>query len=370
MKTSLPKMINLGKKKEVEIIPLKVKLPFIEKLTIIESLGIMLSAGIPITEALESIKQDSTAPNTKGVVSAIVESIQKGNTLADSFSQFPNIYDEILINTVRAGEESGNLDKVLGQLTESLRQEEQLKSDVKSAMFYPALVLGVLFVVLVVLLGFVVPRVAEIFDKINIPKPLPTRILLSSATFISEYYLLVISFGVIVVIGVIILFSKRKVRRKIMTLSFSLPIIGSILKLIDLARLTSTLSLLLTAGIPIIKAVETSSKVLISDKTKQELENIQHKLTEGKGLAESMREYKTFPTFMTRIISTGEKSGNLDEVLGTVATNYSKNLNRKVKQLSTALEPILLIIVGVIVGSVIISIIAPIYQLIGQISPQ
>lgn len=366
-------MANFFKKKdptEPKIIPLKVKLPFTEKLTIVESLGIMLEAGIPILEALDSIEEDSTSPNTKGVVSAIRDSVQKGSTLADSFSQFPRIFDEIFINTVKAGEESGSLDKVLKQLSDNLKQAEELKNDVKAAAFYPGIVLAVLAFVLIVLLGFVVPRVADVFQRLNIPKPLPTRLLLSTALFIRDNYLLVIAFLIVVAVLVTILVSNRGFRRRLMSLSFKLPIFGNILKYLDLSRFSGTLSLLLSAGIPIIKAVETSATVVINQKTRQALSEIAHKLTQGQSLADSLKEYKYFPTLMTRIVNTGEKTGKLDAVLAEVAGHYHNKLSRQVKTLSTALEPVLIIIVGIIVGGAILAIIAPIYQLIGQIQPR
>ncbi|MEX0616343.1 MAG: type II secretion system F family protein [Candidatus Woykebacteria bacterium] len=362
-------MFNFTVKKEPKIIPLKVKLPFIERLTLVESLGIMLGAGIPILDAFESIENDSDNLKTKGVVRSVRDSIQKGHNLAESFSQFPNIFDDIFVNTVKAGEESGGLDKVLKQLSDNMKQEEELKNDIKQAAFYPAIVLGVLFFVMAVLFGFVVPRVAEIFEKLTIPKPLPTRILLSTALFVNKYYIFVGIFILIAAIGTIILLSNKEVRKKLLTASFHIPVFGSVLRYLDLSRLSSTLSLLLSAGIPIIKAVEASSTVVLNKRTKRELEEVTHKLTEGKGLAEGMREFKTFPTLMTRIISTGEKTGQLDEVLAGVALHYHDKLSREVKTLSTVIEPALIIVIGIIVGSVILAVISPIYQLISQISP-
>ena len=205
-------MLNLGKK-DKKIIPLKVKLSFNERVAIVESLGIMLNAGIPILEALDSLDEDSTSSTTKQVIQIIRVSIQKGQSLAVSFSQFPNIFDDILINTVKSGEESGSLDVVLKEITENMRRSEELKSDVQGAMIYPVIVLTVLFFVLVVLLGFVIPRVAEVFDRLNISKPLPTRILLSTATFFSDYFLYFLGLLVVVIILLVYIFSQRGFRK-------------------------------------------------------------------------------------------------------------------------------------------------------------
>jgi type IV pilus assembly protein PilC len=362
-------MLN-SESKNKKINPTKVKLPFSERVAIVESLGVMLKAGIPILDALDSIEQDSTSQKTKQVVQLIRDSIQKGKSLADGFSQFPNVFDKILINTIKSGEESGNLDTVLNELTKSMKRTEELKNDIRSAMVYPAIVLGVLFFVLVVLLGFVVPRIAEVFNRLSIPKPLATRILLNSSTFFSDYLLYFAIFSIVLIIFTVFLFSRKGIRKKIYTASFRLPFIGSILKYLDLARFSGTLALLLSAGIPIIRAVESSATVVVNQKTFNEISEITHSLTKGESLSVSMRKYKTFPTLMTRIISTGEKTGKLDDVLAGVSNHYHTKLQSQVKVLATSIEPILIVIIGVIVGLVIIAIISPIYQLIGQISPR
>ena len=357
-------------KKDKKIISQKVKLPFNERVAIVESLGVMLEAGIPILDALDSIEEDSTSQKTKQVVQLIKDSIQKGNSLADGFAQFPNVFDNILINTVKSGEESGSLDSVLKDLAESMKRSEELKNDVRGAMIYPVIVLGVLFFVLVVLLGFVVPRIAEVFNRLSIPKPLPTRILLNTSTFINDYFIYLAGFLILLVLFLIYLFSQKRIRKILLTASFRLPLFGTILHYLDLARFSGTLSLLLSAGIPIIRAVESSATVVVNHKTFNELVEVAHNLTKGESLSVSMRKYKTFPTLMTRIISTGEKTGKLDEVLAGVSSHYHSKLQRQVKMLSTSIEPILIVIIGVIVGLVILAIISPIYQLIGQISPR
>ncbi len=355
--------------KKPKIIPQKLRLPFIEKLTFIESLSIMLSSGIPILEALEAVKDDSLSKNSKSVIGAVIDSVQSGQSLAESFSQFPAIFDPIFINTVKAGEESGNLDKVLLQLVKNLRDIDKLKSDVKAAMLYPAIVLGVLAVVLVVLFGFVVPRVAVIFTRLNVPKPLPTRIFLAVALSIHRYYL-IFGLGIAILAALtLFLFSNKSFRERIITLGFRLPFFSGILRYVDLSRFSSTLALLLSAGVPIIEGVERATTVVVNKTTKEELGEVAHKLTGGKSLAGSLREYKTFPALMSRIIGTGEKTGNLDKVLSEVSVYYQDKLEREIKSFSVVLEPALIIIVGVIVAAVILSIIAPIYQLISQINP-
>ena len=152
-------MLNLSRR-DKQIVPIKVKLPFNERVAIVESLGVMLEAGIPILDALDSIEEDSTSQKTKQIVQLIRNDIQKGKSLAEGFAQLPRVFDNILINTVKAGEESGSLDNVLKELAESMRRSEELKNDVRGAMIYPAIVLGVLFFVLVVLLGFTYPNFA------------------------------------------------------------------------------------------------------------------------------------------------------------------------------------------------------------------
>jgi len=363
-------MLNLLEKKEVKIVPLKVGIPFSEKLTMVESLSIMLESGIPILEALDSIKEDSTHPTAKRVVAAIADSVQRGSTLAESFSAFPKIFDDIFVNTVKAGEDSGSLDKVLTDITESMKQNEELKSDIRGAMFYPAIVLFFLAIYLVLMFAFVLPRIVAVFNKLNVPKTLPTQILISTTLFVNKYYLILTAAAILSLAIFLFLISKKEIRASVVGVFFKLPLFGSLLKYLDISSFSRTLSLLLSAGIPIIRAVETSTQVVINKKTKEALSQITHKLTEGKTLAESMKDYSSFPTLMTRIVSTGEKTGKLDEVLAEIATHYHMKLRRQVKQLSTLLEPVLIIVVGIIMGLVVIVIISSIYQLIGQVRPR
>lgn len=296
--------------------------------------------------------------------------MQKGKTLAESFSQFPKVFDEIFINTVRAGEESGSLDKVLKQLSDNLRQTQQLKGDLQAAVFYPGIVLTVLAFVLAILFGFVIPRFAEVFERINIPKPLPTQILISTSSFINQYYPFILAFLITAIIVVLFTLSKEATRKILITGLFKLPIFGPLLQYLDLARFSSTLSLLLSASIPIIRAVETSSSVMLNQNTRIQIKEVTHDLTEGKNLSDSMRKFKSFPSLMTRIISTGEKTGNLDKVLAEVSNHYHTKLSRQVKTLSTTLEPILIVIIGVIVGTVILAVIFPMYQMLSNITPR
>ena len=237
-------------------------------------------------------------------------------------------------------------------------------------MFYPAIVLFFLAVYLVLMFAFVLPRIVAIFNKLNVPKTLPTQILISTTLFVNKFYLIITAAAAASIAIFLFLLSKKEIRANITSVFFKLPLFGSLLKYLDIASFSRTLSLLLSAGIPIIRAVETSTQVVINKKTKEALSQITHKLTEGKTLAESMKDYSSFPTLMTRIISTGEKTGKLDEVLSEIAAHYHVKLRRQVKQLSTLLEPVLIIVVGIIMGLVVIVIISSIYQLIGQIRPR
>ncbi|OGY24027.1 MAG: hypothetical protein A2Y57_02225, partial [Candidatus Woykebacteria bacterium RBG_13_40_7b] len=347
----------------------KKTLPPTEKLTMVESLSTMLSSGIPILEALESVKEDSTNPLAQKIVSSVIEDVTAGKNLTEALGQFEESFDKVFLSVLRSGEASGKLDQVLKELAQNTRSEMELRDTVRSAMFYPSLVMGLLFVVLAIMLFFVLPRVAIVFNRMQMDLPLPTKILISISLFIAKNTPLVAGSLAAILILIIWLMSLKSTRKALLQIALSSPVLGRILKEIDLTKFSRTLSLLLNSGVPIISSFELAADVVFQDKTKSDLLGIKNKISSGKTLAEAFKSYpKTFPSLVARIISTGERSGTLDKNLLTLSEFYQNKVNNQVKNLSTLIEPILLIIIGVIVGGVIISIIAPIYQLIGQIS--
>src|SRR3990167_7362778 len=244
----------------------EIKLSPNERLLIIESLSIMLAAGIPILEAFDSIAEDAVNKKAKRLATEISGEISKGKTLSQSMAGYPKIFDEVFLNIVKSGEESGNLDKVLSQTAEDLKATIDTVSNIRSALFYPILVIVVLIGVTFYMFAFSLPQIAEVFLDLRIELPAYSAFILNSSVFFSKNLnFFVLGFAVF---GLFTfwLFTVSKVRRFIFLILMKLPLINNLVRYIDFSRFSNTVSLLLKAGVPIIEVLDISKNVIISPK--------------------------------------------------------------------------------------------------------
>ena len=239
---------------------MSVRLRNSEKLELISNLGAMLSAGIPLLETINALL-DGAKGNMKIVLQVLRKDLEAGKTIANSFSNFPESFDPILINLIRGGEEAGNLEDILKDLTEKIRRDIEFYRKVKSALVYPIFVITVFFGIMIVILTFVIPRISQVFTKLKVNIPLPTRILIFLSENLLAYWPWIIGAMIVLVAGVVILFKFK--RRKIIGLLSSLPLIIRLTREIDLVGFTRSMALLLSSGIPISKSLELSKEVLV-----------------------------------------------------------------------------------------------------------
>lgn len=341
-----------------------------EKLAIVEGLSIMLSAGIPILEALESISEDVVNKKTKLILTGLSQEISSGKTLSDAMSNYPEAFDPVFINIVNTGEASGNLDKVLSQLAENLKSSIETANDIKSALFYPALVIVILTAVSFYMFSFALPRIAKVFLDLKVNLPAYSAFILKSSLFFQKYVLFIASGFIVLILLFIRLLYVTRFRRAFFTLLIKVPAIKTLIRFMDLHRLTNTTSLLLSAGLPIIEVLDISKNVVVSPQLKADVDYLKDSLAQGSSMTEAMKSKpKSFPALLRRVIGVGEETGSLDKALADISDYYEKKFTDIVKNLTVILEPVLIVLIGIMVGAVLISIVAPIYQLIGQINP-
>ena len=341
-----------------------------ERLAIVEGLSIMLAAGIPILEALESLSEDVLKKNTKKVLEVLTRQISSGKSLAEAMSTLPDTFDPVLINIIKAGEASGKLDEVLSQLAQNLKSSIETANNIKSALFYPVLVLVTLAAVSFYMFAFALPRIATVFLDLSIKLPAYSEFILNSSLLFKKYWLFIAAFIIIsILIGIRIL-SIPKIQRRFFAIITLIPALKNLFRYMDLSRFTNTSALLLGAGIPIIEVLEIAKGVVVSTKLNTDISSVTDSLAQGTRLAEAMKKSPdSFPALLRRIIGVGEETGSLDKSLANISNHYERKFTDIVKNLSVLLEPILLIVIGVMVGIVLLSIITPIYQLIGNINP-
>ena len=342
-----------------------------EKLILIENLATMISSGIPIIEALETINQDSTNKHLNSITEGAITDLQRGQSLSETLRKFPRDFDKVFLASLEAGEASGKLDEVLFQLSENIKSDIELSQSVKNSLLYPALVVTVLIIVLSSMFVFVIPKVANVFTGLNIPLPLPTVILITFSNFFNKFLLYIIA--TVVILLSFIFFGVRSgfLKPYLFKLVTLIPILNSFFKKVDLARFARTFSLLLNSGVAIIEALNLSTHVVNNELLARDIGAVKNDISEGEFLSTSLRRYKrSFPALLARLVSSGEKSGKLDKSLSDFYDFYQRQIRVDIKNFTTLLEPVLLVIIGIAIGGIILAIIAPIYQLIGQITPR
>ena len=341
-----------------------------ERLLIIESLSIMLSAGIPILEAFESIAEDASNKKNKRLATEISAEISKGKTLSQAMESYPIIFDEVFLNIVKSGEESGNLDKVLSQAADNLKANIETVNNIKSALFYPIIVVLVLMAVTFYMFAFSLPQIAEVFLDLRLDLPPYSSFILSSSIFFSENLLVFVAIFVGLILLGFWLYTISKIRKFFFSLVIKFPLAKTLVTYIDLSRFSNTVSLLLKAGVPIIQVLDISKNVVIAPRLKVDVELVQKYLTQGLTIVDAMKKTpKSFPSLLRRLAGVGEETGSLDKSFDQISSYYEKKYTDIIKNLTVLLEPILLVLIAILVGGVLISIIVPIYQGIAQFGP-
>jgi type II secretory pathway component PulF len=346
--------------------PQKLRISTSEKLGLISNLATMLSAGIAILEVVDSLLEDAKG-NQRKLLESLKSDLSQGSHVSDALAKFPNIFDKISVNLIKASEEAGTLDVTLTDLKSSIKKDAEFMDKIKGALTYPVLILFVFVGVLTMILIVVIPKISSVFLRLNVTLPLPTKILIAMSQILTQYTVFV-ALG-IVIIGVVGFFFYREKKRTFLHLLFMLPLISTLAQQIDLTRFSRSLYLLLNAGIPITSALDLAQEVVLKREVAAAITHCKEVVLAGSELSDGLKDAKSiFPNIMIKITEAGEKSGSLDKSMEDVSEFLDYQVEKTLTTLTTLLEPIMLIFVGVLVGGMMLSIIAPIYGLIGQVS--
>lgn len=336
-----------------------------DKLGLISNLSTMLAAGIPILESVESLIQDAKG-NSKKVLESLRADLMQGKHVYQTFSNFPNTFNPVTTNIIKASEEAGTLDTTLKDIKENIRKEIEFNDKVKSALIYPIVVFIVFIGVLLMMLIVVIPKIASVFLRLKVTLPLPTKILIFTSDVLLKYTIPVTVGFVLIAIGIFFLYKSNK--RLLMRMFTSLPLVSSLTKEIDLTRFTRSLFLLLTSGIPVTTALDLTQDVVIKKEVRNGITHTKEMVSAGKKLSDGLKDRKkVFPTIMVKIIEAGEASGSLDKSMQEVSDFLDYRVTKALKTVTVLIEPVMLVLVGVLVGGMMLAIIAPIYGLIGQV---
>lgn len=339
----------------------------IEVVAVTRQLATMISSGLPIARGLEVLANQTDSRNLRKVLLSILRDVESGSTLAASLSKFPNIFSKTYIALVRAGEESGKLEKILLRLADKLESQREFKANFKSAMIYPIIVFIAMIGVFILMMVMVIPKLSEMYESLNVELPKMTQGTIAVSNFMVNYWYIPLVLVVGLVLGVKSLLSTEE-GKTIQSLVLSkTPIFGKLIKQKDLTEFSRTISLLTASGIPITESLEIVSEIVTNPELKKGSLKARNSVEKGGSLAAYLRQDPIFPPLIGQMVSVGEETGKLDEVLSRVGDYFAGETEHAIEGLSSALEPVILIVLGAMVGLLIVSIITPIYKITSSI---
>jgi type IV pilus assembly protein PilC len=289
--------------------------------------------------------------------------------LSAAMRQHPKVFDALYVNMVEAGETGGILDTILQRLSTYIEKAVKLKRAVQSASVYPIGVMSIAGGVVVLLLWKVVPIFATLFAGLGVDLPLPTKIVIGMSNFIGSIFgLLILVAGAGIVFGLKVWYATPQGRYILDSILLKLPVMGLLLRKIAVARFTRTLGTLIASGVPILEGLDITARTAGNAVVERSLQQVRKSLEEGKSLTEPLKDSEVFPGMVTQMIAVGEQTGAMDAMLQKIADFYEEEVDAAVKDLLTALEPIMIVFLGIVVGGVVISMYMPLFSLIGKLS--
>lgn len=329
----------------------------------------MVNAGLPIVACMDILSKQGENMTLRATMKKVKESVEGGKTLAESMAKHKKIFDDLYVNMVKAGEKGGILDVILGRLATYIEKMDKIKRKVKGAMVYPAIVLTVAALAIVVMLVFVIPTFSDMFAEMGAALPLPTRIVITASNQLKKPIVWLLLVGSVVGIFFFIkwLNSFPKGRYMYDKFKLRLPLLGNLILKSSISRFTNTLGTLLGSGINIVEALDISAKTSGNEVIAKEVRNIKESIQQGKTMVDPLKKSKVFPDMVVQMIAVGEETGALDDMLNRIAAFYDEEVNEAVETLLSAIEPIMIVMLGTIVGGMLIAMYMPMFTMINAI---
>jgi len=340
----------------------------VDKMFFAKNLAVMVSSGLSLSRALEALSEESPNPRFKKIINEINDSVIKGKTLAESLRVHQEIFGDLFISMVEVGEVSGKLTSVLKLVARQMKKDYDLKRRVRGAMIYPAIVLIALFGIGAMMMIYVVPTLSQTIKELGVDLPLSTRLIIFASDFVAAHGLTVFVSAVVLAV---LFWKALKTQRGIRifdTFILKAPLFGKLIKNLNTARFSRILAYLITSGVSIVQSLEITSAVLGNTLFREAVKDASVKIQGGKRLQEILATYPgIFPPLVLEMISVGEETGKIAEILLHVALFFEEEVNATTKNMSTIIEPLLMIIIGVVVGFFAVAMFQPIYGSLGNI---
>ncbi|MFZ5688129.1 MAG: type II secretion system F family protein [Bacillota bacterium] len=327
----------------------------------------MIEAGVPLLASLEILKAQANHPILKNTLQGMRSHLEDGDTLAEALRAYPKVFPPILVNMVEAGEVGGALDRVMARLAVHFEKEHEIQEKVKSAMTYPLVVLVVALLAVIFLLAFVLPNFTQMLTNMGVPLPLPTMIVIGISGFFQRFwYFTPVFFGAMAV-GLMRLSRTPRGRAWKDRTLLRLPIFGDVIRKMIVSRFTRTFGTLLKGGVPILQALEVVKRTVGNTTVMAGIEEAQAAIRDGRGMAEPLAACNVFPPMVIQMISVGEETGTIDNLLEKISVFYDEEVDQVIGRLSSMIEPLLIVGLGGLVGFIILSILLPMFSVVGGI---
>lgn len=346
----------------------KAKISVSEKIFMVRNLWIMTATGLSTIKIFDVLSTQTKNKKLKSSLLDIKEKINKGQTLSEALTSYPNIFSELFVSMVKIGEESGTLEEVFKTLALQMEKEHELKSKIQAAMIYPAIILLTMAGVGIIIMTVVLPRLDSFFSSLSADLPFYTKFIIGLGKFSQKNWPLLVIAPFVFVFGFIAIIKTKKGKRALDTVLIKIPFFSLLVKESNCAFLIRSLSSLIASGVPIVKSLEISSKIVGNFYFRQAVDAAAEKVKKGENLSGALREYQNiFPFGTIEMLEVGEETGKTSVILKKLAEFYEQEVSDAAEKLSAAIEPILLVVLGVVVGIFAFSIIEPMYSVLGSI---
>jgi type IV pilus assembly protein PilC len=337
-----------------------------DKVIFTRQLATLINAGLPLAQSLHTVQEQTENKKLKAIAQDIITSIEGGKSLAESFSQHPDVFDEIFIALVAAGEVSGTLDKALERIADQQEKDAEIIAKVRGAMVYPGIVMLVIGLVIVFMLTTVVPQIEKLYVDLRQELPFVTAVMVKIANIITTFWWLILG-----LMGGAVYFGKRYLetdggKSVVDRLKLSIPLFGPMFKKLYMARLARTGQTLMSTGVPMLETLKITSQAVNNVHVSAAIDRAAEKVKGGKALSVALQKEEVILPLVPQMISIGEQSGGIDAMMGKAATFYENELDNTIRSISTAIEPILMVVLAGVAGVMVAAILLPVYGLIGS----
>ncbi|PKR76941.1 type II secretion system F family protein [Halalkalibacillus sediminis] len=334
----------------------------------LQQFGALLRAGLTVVESLSILREQTSNKELTKALYYIEIDMRQGTSLAKAMGKHSRIFPTILINMVHSGEASGTLDETLVSLGTYYNKQHKTKQKVKSALAYPITVVIVAIFVVIFLMLYVVPQFVDMFAQFDAELPMITKFVLAVSNIITNYWLLLLLITLGIILGVVMIYQKEQARVKFDEWALKVPIFGKLVQKSNLAKMTRSLSSLLYNSVPIIQAIQLTEETIKNRVIKHKLIESRQALRKGNSMVSPMKGHWAFPYLVTQMISVGERTGSLEEMLDQVASFYEDDVETTTDQLKSLIEPLLIITLSIIVGTIVLAIIVPMFEIFNQVN--